>query len=591
MNIAARPCAASGALLCALLVVAPARAAAADKAGIAVEEFTLPNGMRWLLFERHDSPTVSAGWVAHVGSVNEREGITGISHLFEHMMFKGTRTIGTKDIEADLRLLAEQEKVREEMRAELSRMRAAQRRGEIDDLLSPESKTPRYRELEAKFDALVQEHRQVVIKDHMDQLYTKNGAQGLNAGTWEDLTAYFITLPSNRIELWAWLESDRLLNPVFREFYSERDVVHEERRRSTEATPLGKYDEAFNALFWEAAPYKWPVVGWASDLASISKADADAYFSVYYAANNLTGVLVGDFRSAEVRPLIDRYFGRVPRGKADPPEVVTTEPKQIGEKRYNAEAETSPTVRIWWHSVPFVHKDRTVADLLSDILSGRTGRLYKGLVQGRELANEAQASVSLKKYAGIFEVESVVKDGKDPAAVETAVYEELERLASEPVPDAELQKVKNQAKANAFRRLSSPFFIALQLMYYDGLGDWKYINTYSDEVDRVTAADLQRVARAHFTKENRTVGVFLRKAGASAETEDPEIAALPAEARTMARQQLQQIAAETDAARLREGIAQMTAAQGQVPPEMKPVFALLLKRAQERLAALEGGQK
>src|SRR5688572_3082775 len=433
MNVASFARAVSRALLFAIVLTSPALAEApAARAGIAVEEFTLPNGMRWLLFERHDSPTVSAGWVAHVGSVNEREGITGISHLFEHMMFKGTRTIGTKDIEADLRLLAEQEKVREEMRAELAKMRAAQRRGEIDDLLSPESKTPRYRELEKKFEELVQQHRQVVIKDHMDQLYTKNGAQGLNAFTTEDLTAYFVTLPANRIELWAWLESDRLLNPVFREFYSERDVVHEERRRSTEATPLGKYDEAFNALFWEAAPYKWPVVGWASDLASISKAEADAYFSVYYAANNLTGVLVGDFKSAEVRPLIERYFGRVPRGKADPPEVVTFDPKQIGEKRYNAEAETSPTVRIWWHSVPFVHKDRTVADLLSDILSGRTGRLYKGIVQGRELANNVSASVSKMKYAGVFEIESVVKDGKEPAAVEAAIYSELERLASEP---------------------------------------------------------------------------------------------------------------------------------------------------------------
>ena len=259
-------------------------------------------------------------------------------------MFKGTRTIGTKDIEADLRLLAEQEKVREEMRAELSKMRAAQRRGEIDDLLSPESKTPRYRELETRFEELVQQHRQVVSKDHMDQLYTKNGAQGLNAGTWEDLTAYFVTLPANRIELWAWLESDRLLNPVFREFYSERDVVHEERRRSTEATPLGKYDEAFNALFWEAAPYKWPVVGWASDLASISKAEADEYFSVYYAANNLTGVLVGDFKSAAVRPLIERYFGRVPRGKADPPEVVTDEPNRSRDTVYRG-GRTCPTVR------------------------------------------------------------------------------------------------------------------------------------------------------------------------------------------------------------------------------------------------------
>jgi len=401
------------------------------------------------------------------------------------------------------------------MRGELSMMRAAQRRGEVDDLLSPEAKTPRYRELEKRFDELTEQERAVVVKDELDQLYTRNGAQGLNAGTWEDLTAYFVTLPSNRLELWSWLESDRLMSPVFREFYSERDVVHEERRRSTEATPLGKYDEAFNALFWEAAPYKWPVVGWATDLLAITKEQADAYFSIYYAPNNVTGVLVGDFRTAEVRPLIERYFGRIPRGRVKPPEVVTLEPRQLGEKRYDAEAETSPTVRVWWHSVPFVHKDRTVADLLSDILSARTGRLYKGLVQGRAVANEVEASVSLKKYAGIFEVEAVVKDDKDPAAVEAGIYEELDRLAREPVPEAELQKVKNQAKANAYRRLSSPFFIALQLLYYDGLGDWRYINSYSEEVDRVTAADIQRVARATFAKENRTVGVFLRKAGAA----------------------------------------------------------------------------
>jgi predicted Zn-dependent peptidase len=578
----------------AALAAGPAQAAPSSTAArpnIAVQEFTLPNGMRWLLFERHDSPTVSAGWVAHVGSVNEREGITGISHLFEHMMFKGTRTIGTKDIEADLEILAEQDRVREEMRAELEKMRAAIRRGEAEDLLDPAAKTPRYRELEKRFDELVQRHREVVIKDHMDQLYTKNGAQGLNAGTWEDLTAYFVTIPANRVELWAWLESDRLLNPVFREFYSERDVVHEERRRSTEATPLGKYDEAFNALFWQASPYKWPVVGWASDLLAISKEEADAYFSLYYAPNNLTGVLVGDFRSAEVRPLIDRYFGRVPRGKSDPPPVVTEEPKQIGEKRYNAEAETSPTVRIWYHSVPFIHKDRTVVDLLSDVMSGRTGRLYKGLVEGREVANEASASVSLKKYAGIFEIESVVKDGKDPAAVEAAIDEELQRLASEPVPGAELQKVKNQAKANAYRRLTSPSFIALQLLYYDGLGDWRYINSYAEEVDRVTAADLQRAAKATFAKENRTVGVFLRKGGAAAEADDPEVMALPEQARAMARQQLKEIAAEQDAAQLREAIAKMTEAAAQVPPEVKPVLDLLLKRAQERLAVLEGGSK
>jgi predicted Zn-dependent peptidase len=563
--------------------------AAAEKPQITVQELTLPNGMRWLLFERHDSPTIAAGWVAHVGSVNEREGITGISHLFEHMMFKGTHVIGTKDYKKEAKLLEEQEKVREEMRKEMAIMRARLIKGEIDDLLNPDSQTPRYKELDKKFDELVTQQRELVIKDHMDQLYTRNGGQGLNAGTWEDLTAYFITVPANRLELWAWLESDRLLNPVFREFYSERDVVHEERRMRTESTPLGKFDEAFNALFWEASPYKWPAIGWPSDLIAITKAQADEYFGLHYAPNNLTGVLVGDFKSAEARPIIDRYFGRIPRGKIDPPPVVTLEPKQIGEKRYYAEAETSPTVRIWWHGVPFTHKDRTTLDLLSDLLSGRTGRLYKGLVEGKQLANEASASVDLKKYAGIFNVEVTVKDDKDPTSAEAGVYEEIERLKKEAVPDQELQKVKNQAKANAYRRLSSQFFIALQLLYYDGLGDWPYINTYADEVDRVTAADLQRVANQYFAKENRTVGVFLRKAGGA--PEDPELAAIPAEARGMVQQQLEKIQAETDPAKLRQGIAKMQEGAGQVPPEMKPVFELLLKKAQERLAALESEKK
>jgi predicted Zn-dependent peptidase len=558
---------------------------AAERPRIEVQEFTLGNGMRWLLFERHDSPVIAAGWVAHVGSVNEREGITGISHLFEHMMFKGTRTLGTKNLAEDLRLIEEQESLREAMRDELKTMRERLRRGEIRDLTLPENQTERYKQLSKQFDELVAKQREIVIKDQLDQIYTKQGGENLNAFTTEDMTVYHIQIPANRLELWAWLESDRLMNPVFREFYSERDVVHEERRMRTESTPLGKYDEAFNALFWQASPYKWPVVGWASDIPSITKAQADEYFSIYYAPNNLTGALVGDFKAAEARPVIERYFGRIPRGTKQPPEVVTAEPEQLGEKRFNAEAETSPTVRVWWHGVPFIHKDRTPLDLLTDLLSGRTGRLYKGLVLGRQVANECSAGVDLKKYSGIIEAECVVKEGKEPAAVESALYEEISRLQKEGVPEAEMQKVKNQAKANAYRRLSSPMFITVQLLYYDGLGNWKYINSYADEVEATTAADVQRVAQEYFKKENRTVGTFLRKEGAVAE--DPELAALPAQAQPMVRQALQRVQAETDPAKVREMIARIQQMAAQAPPEMKAAVDLMLKRAQERLAALE----
>jgi len=571
----------------ALLALRPALAA--DKPQITVEEHTLPNGMKWLLYENHDSPTIAAGWTARVGSVNERPGITGISHFFEHMMFKGTKTIGTKNIDEDLRLIEEQEKLREGMRAEMEVMRERLRRGEIDDLQKPESWTERYRELDEKFDALVQKQRETIVKDQMDQIYTKNGGEFLNAFTSEDQTAYFLRIPKNRLELWAWLESDRLLDPVFREFYSERDVVFEERRLRTESTPLGKYDEAFNALFWEASPYNWPVVGWASDIPMYTLAQAKQYFATYYAPNNITGVLAGDFKTAEVVPLLERYFGRIPRGTVDPPPVVTLEPKQLGEKRFNAEAETSPTVRVWWKTVPFLHKDSPALDLLSDVLSGRTGRLFKGLVLGHQVANESSASIDPRKYAGIFMVETTVKDGKEPAAAEAAVYEEIERLQKDPVPAEELQKVKNAFKANSYRRLSSPFGIFIQLVTYDGLGDWRLINTSPERADAVTAAELQRVAREYLTKENRTVATFLRKEGAA--PEDPEIAKLPAQAQAMVRQASKQIEGETDAAKLQQMVAQMQQMGSQAPAEMKLAFELILKRAGERLQALSGEKK
>jgi predicted Zn-dependent peptidase len=571
-----------------LTLLLPLSAAAAQKPQIAVQEFQLANGMKWLLYEQDDSPTVAAGWVARVGSVNERPGITGISHFFEHMMFKGTHVVGTKDIEADLKLIEEQEKVAEEMRAEMAVLREKLRRGEIDDLAKPENWTPRYRELEVLFDALVQRQKETIIKDHFTQLYTSNGGEGLNAATYPDKTMYFVRVPANKLELWAWLESDRLLNPVFREFYSERDVVFEERRLRTESTPLGKFDEDFNAVFWEASPYLWPVVGWPSDIPTYSLAQARAYFDTYYAPNNLTGALVGDFKTAEAKPLLERYFGRIARGKNEPPPVVTQEPKQVAERRYSAEAETSPTVRIWWKGVPFVHKDFAALDLLSDVLSGRTGRLYKDLVLNRQIANEVAASVDGRKYAGIFEVECTVKDGKEPAAAEAAVYETIGKLQNEPIGAEELLKVKNQYKANAFRRLSSPFFVMYQLLLYEGLGDWRYINNSAEKADAVTAEDLQRAARDYLQRESRTVGVFLRKEGAL--PEDPEVAALPAPAQAMVKQSLAQIASETDAARLREGISRMQAAAGQAPPEMKPAIELILKRAQERLLTLEKKQ-
>ena len=570
------------------LIALSSLARAAEKPRIEVEEWTQANGMKWLLYERHDAPTVAVGWVAHVGSANERPGMTGISHFFEHMMFKGTRTIGTKDIDLDLKLIDEQEKVRAEMRTEMSVMRARLRRGEIASMDEPAAKTPKYVELEKKFDALVLQQRDNIVKDQMDQIYTKNGGEFLNATTNQDWTLYFMRLPKNKLELWTWLESDRLLNPIFREFYSERDVVFEERRLRTESTPLGKFDEEFESMFWEAHPYSWPVVGWPSDIPMYTLQQAKDYFATYYAPNNLTGVLVGDFKTLEAKALIERYFGRLPRGPMAP-EVVTLEPKALGEKRFYAEAETSPTVRVWWQGVPFVHKDSAALDLMTDILSGRTGRLTKSLVLDKKIANRAGASINPQKYGGYVSAEITVKDGQDPAAAEAALYEVIEKLKSEAVPDQELQKVKNQSKANQYRRLSNATFIMFQLLQNEGTGDWRRINTQAEEMDAVSAADIQRMAKQYLTKETRAVGIFTRKKAdsESAAKEDPEIAALPEQAQPMVKQAVARMKAETDAGKMRTQIEQMRAQALSVPPPMKPVFDLILKKAEERLAQLE----
>ena len=231
----------SRAIAGAILAVGIATASWAQQ--IPVIEKNLSNGMKLLMVERSGEPRISGGWVAHVGSSNEKPGMTGIAHLFEHMMFKGTPTLGTKDAVKDREIMEQQERLREEIRAEEAKLRAALRRGDVTDITSPESKSPRHRELEARFKRLIDAQREVLVKNEFDRVYTTAGASGMNAFTSEDMTAYFITVPANKLELWMWMESERLLRPVFREFYAERDVVFEERRMRTESTPIGKFAE------------------------------------------------------------------------------------------------------------------------------------------------------------------------------------------------------------------------------------------------------------------------------------------------------------------------------------------------------------
>jgi len=554
---------------------------------VPVVEKTLSNGMKLLLIERHDEPTVSGGWVAHVGSSNEKPGITGLAHLFEHMMFKGTPTIGTKDAKRDLEVIEEQEKLRDQMREEEARMRAAYRRGEIDDLMKPENKSARWNELNEQFKKLVDEQRQLLIKNEFDRIYTTAGASGMNAFTSEDETAYFVTVPANKLELWMWMESERLWKRVFREFYAERDVVFEERRMRTESTPLGKFQEQFNAMFWDAHPYHWPVIGWPSDLISITKPQADAFYATYYAPQNLTVILVGDFKMDQVTALAEKYLGRIPRGADAAPDVVTMEVKQMAEKRMVAEAETNPQVDILWHTVAFGHKDSYPLEMLAQILNGRSGRLYKGMVLHKEIATQAGANQNSMKWAGAFNVSAECKEPHTPQVVEEGIYAELEKLQKDLAPAEELQKVKNQFAAGEYRRLSSNMAILFQLMITDGLGNWREVNEAGPKYQAVTAEDVKRVANAYFSKDNRCVAVYTRKPGTGGEQEDPELAKLPAEQQTMAKQILARLKGETDANQLKQRLAKLEETTAQAPAESKPMLDWMKKKVQERIAELE----
>ncbi|MCY3970029.1 MAG: pitrilysin family protein [Acidobacteria bacterium] len=556
-------------------------------AAVPVDKFELDNGMRFLLVSRPELTTVAAAWVAHVGSADERPGITGLAHFFEHMMFKGTHTIGTKDIERDLEIIAEQEAVQEKIRAELREQRRRYRLGEIDDPYDPAHRTDTLNALRAEFQELVEEQRELMVKDELDKVYTDGGGTSLNAFTSNDFTVYINQLPANRLELWFWLESDRLLNPVFREFYAERDVVYEERRLRTESTPTGRYDEQADAMFWQSHPYSWPVIGWASDLEVISKSQADEFFATYYAPNNLSAVLVGNFDPAEVRELAERYFGRLPPAERQAPDVVTLEAEQLAEKRMTAECDCQPQLQVRYHAVPFGHGDGYALDVVAGVLNGRTGRLYEQIVEGAEIASSAAAFYEARKYAGVFNLRAETKGDATPEQLLAAWDGIVAELIAEPVPVDELAKVKNRVSADTYRQLRDPFFLMIQLAIMDALGDWRYLNTVAERTNEVTAEDVQRVAANYFESSKRLVSLYYRKEGTEATETPAELEALPPEMRTALMSQAEAIAQIEDPAQLEMVLQQMEAQSAQVPEEMRPALDWMRGVIEGRLTELQ----
>jgi predicted Zn-dependent peptidase len=411
----------------------------------------------------------------------------------------------------------------------------------------------------------------------------------MNAGTSQDFTVYFINVPANKLELWFWMESDRLVNPVFREFYAERDVVAEERRLRTDSTPTGKFEEEFEALFWSASPYGWPTVGWPSDLEGITREEALAYFDLNYAPNNLTACLVGDFDPAAAKALANKYFGRLKRNPQPPPPVRTREPLPLAERRMVAYAETNPQVEVRYLTVAEGHKDDAALNVVGALLSGRTGRLYKSLVLDQQLATSAGAGQSSMKWEGYFSLSGTAKPGNKPEDVELALYKEIAKLQDAPVDARELQKVKNQFTAGNFRRLQSNFALMVQLLLADNTRGWQSFNEDPKLVDKVTAEDIQRVAKTYFKPELRAVALYYTKKSEGTETtSDPLLEGLTEQQAGMVKQMRSQIQAMTPE-QAKQFMAKLDSQEASVPADQKKVFEALKKLLQQRID--KGGAK
>jgi len=486
-------------LFCAAVTVIPRSVNAQDLAQFEkrMTKFTLDNGLTFLVLERHEAPVVSFHTYADVGAADEVRGITGLAHLFEHMAFKGTKTIGTKNYIAEKVAMAKMDKLFLELKAE-------RRKGEQADKTKLEQLQKQLQEAQEK----AQEY---LVHDEYEEVFSREGSSGFNAYTSQDATQYIVSLPSNKVELWMVMESDRFANPVLREFYKERDVVMEERRLSVESQPVGRLLEEFMAVAYKAHPYGDSIIGHMSDISTLTRAEAEAFFEKYYSPGNLTIAIVGDVDPGQVKTLAKQYFSQIPsRPKPDP--VETVEPPQLGERRVVVDDPSQPFVLIGYHKPDVHHADDAVFDAITDIVGmGRTSRLYKSLVKEKKIAMAASGFQGMPgvKYPNLFLFYAVPARGHSNEECEEAINTEIERLKNELVTPEELAKAKTRARASLIRELDSNSGLAAQLTFYEVVtGDWRNLFKQLDKIEKVMAEDIQRVAGEYFTAKNRSVGII-----------------------------------------------------------------------------------
>ena len=485
-----------GALFAALPVTSSGQDLASLEKQVTVK--VLDNGLTVVVCERHEAPVFSFFTHVDVGSDREYPGITGLAHMFEHMAFKGTDKIGTKDWPAEKVALAKVETTY-----------AAYDRERRREFGRDEQKVA---ELKKAWEDAIAEAQTYVVPHAFDEIVEENGGVGLNAFTTNEETAYHYSFPVNRVELWAYLESERFLHPVMREFYKERDVVYEERRMRTDSDPNGRLFEQFLGTAFIAHPYGRPVVGWPSDLKTFSATDAENFFEKYYVAPNIVVAIVGDVKTAEVLPIVQQYFGRLPK-RPQPEPLATVEPAQDSQRQVTVQDPAQPLYVEGYHK-PSARdtKEEPVFDALQDLLSnGRTSRLYRSLVRDKKIAAFAGGFNDFPgaKYPDLFVFFAFPTPGHTPGELRDAIRPEIERLKTEDITDDELAMIKTRSKADLLRTLGDNAGLASQFATAQGVfGDWREFFHEVQRMDQLQKADIRRVANQTFVDSNRVLGMI-----------------------------------------------------------------------------------
>ncbi|WP_246301849.1 M16 family metallopeptidase [Granulicella arctica] len=453
----------------------------------------LPNGLTLIVCERPEAPVFSFYTEVDAGSADDPQGASGLAHMFEHMAFKGSTEVGTTNYPAEKIALAKVEVAYAAYDAEFRK-----RVGKDPAKLAS---------LKKDFGDAQAAAQKYVIPNQFSEIAEENGAVDINASTSEDSTQYFWSMPSNRLQLWAYLESQRIGHPVEREFYKERDVVQEERRMRIDSSPVGRMLEQFLATAYVAHPYGRSGVGWESEISQVTATEAEAFHKKYYVPSNIVIAVVGDVKASTAMPILEKYFAPIPAGPKPEP-MTTIEPPQMAEKSVVIHDPSQPFYIEGYHKPDYRDPDDAVYDAIADIFSnGRTARLYRSLVRDQRIAQTAAGFSGYpgEKYPGLFAVYAVPLPGHTDDEMRAAIEKELDKLKNEDVSDAELERYKTRAKADMLRGLGDNDGLAHTLAEYQTrFGDWRQMFLDLDKIDKVTKADIRRVANKTFVESNRT---------------------------------------------------------------------------------------